>query len=337
MIHISDEARDILKEIIEHEKDSDYWKNKFENLSDKEDTILRGSFKELKDAGIIQVKYYDDYPAVIRILKNGYFYEEQIQREEYENMSEFEKELEELLDRTKTIKSPINTAPISIDMDRYNMDSEIWMNDVEIFHDKYLKEHSLSNRISTLLFQRKYNEIVACLKSIRNDKDFIEKMNGVNKTSIPVTQIKNIPEYDVFISHANKDKDELVKELYDSLNKLGITIFYDDEAIDWGDIWKKKILEGTKKSEFAIIVISENFFDREWTERELKEFLDRQNENGQKLILPILHNITYEQLKEKYPSIADIQGIETEKFTCDQISIMFAKQLIKRYKSVLKR
>ena len=113
----------------------------------------------------------------------------------------------------------------------------------------------------------------------------------------------------------------------------GFHLLHDKESLEWGDKWKDKILDGTKKAEFAIIVISENFFDREWTEKELNEFLNRQNRNGQKLILPILHNITAEQLKEKYPSVADIQGIPSDKYSCDQIALLFAKQLIKRLKS----
>ena len=75
-------------------------------------------------------------------------------------------------------------------------------------------------------------------------------------------------EYDVFISHANADKSDYVDELYLVLRKLGVKIFYDTEVLSWGDNWKQVILDGTAKSEFAIIVISENFFDREWTERE---------------------------------------------------------------------
>ena len=121
--------------------------------------------------------------------------------------------------------------------------------------------------------------------------------------------------------------------MYNSLNKLGVKIFYDKETLEWGDKFKDKILEGTKKSEFAIIVISTNFFGREWTERELSQFLSRQNQNGQKLILTILHNITIDQLKEKYPSIADIQAIDSSKYTCDQIALLFARQLIKRLKA----
>ena len=93
------------------------------------------------------------------------------------------------------------------------------------------------------------------------------------------------------------------------------------------------ILNGVKKAEFAIIVISENFFDREWTEKELTEFLSRQNRNGQKIILPILKNITVEQLQQKYPTVADIQAIDSSKHSTDEIGLLFARQLIKRLKA----
>ena len=138
--------------------------------------------------------------------------------------------------------------------------------------------------------------------------------------------------YDVFLSHASKDKLTYVEELKQTLDILGVQVFYDKDTIEWGDAWKQKIYEGLEKSEFAIMVISENFFDREWTELELKELLERQNEEGQKLILPILHNITPEQLKAKYPIVADIQAIESKNNSYEKIALLFARQLIKRYK-----
>ena len=144
---------------------------------------------------------------------------------------------------------------------------------------------------------------------------------------------KDVALYDVFISHANKDKNDYVNDLKQSLDKLGINIFYDKDTLEWGDKWKDKILEGVAKAEFAIIVISENFFDREWTEKELNEFLNRQNTNGQKIILPILHNITTAQLKEKYPDVADIQALNSADYSCDEIALKFAGQLIKRLKA----
>lgn len=54
------------------------------------------------------------------------------------------------------------------------------MNDVDIFYNKYLKEHPLAQKINTWLFHRSYDQLVAALESISGDKDFINKMNGIS-------------------------------------------------------------------------------------------------------------------------------------------------------------
>lgn len=285
-------------------------------------------------------------------------------------------------------------------------DMEEWINDVDIFNQKYLKDNPLHKRINTIIFHRQstaITDLVACLKSILNDmggnvelknyeqflataisgidlssdnlrvfqyemKDgermIIKKLEslglienitymGINYVGFDLTydglhyfdgkQTQNdetsfvkrqieYPVYDLFISHASKDKLDYVERLKATLDKLNINIFYDKDSIKWGDKWKQRILEGVESSEFAIIVISENFFGREWTEKELNELLNRQNDSGQKIILPLLHNITTEQLENKYPDIADIQAINTSDYNCDEIVHLFAEQLIKRLK-----
>lgn len=138
--------------------------------------------------------------------------------------------------------------------------------------------------------------------------------------------------YDVFISHANKDKSEYVDLLNMAVKRLGINVFYDTDVLSWGDNWKQVILDGTSDSEFAIIVISPNFFGREWTERELNEFFMQQNESGQKIVLPLLHGITISNLKEHYPELGDIQCISSEDYSKEEITILLARELIKRYK-----
>lgn len=146
---------------------------------------------------------------------------------------------------------------------------------------------------------------------------------------------KNVrKEYDVFISHSNTDKIEYVDGLVKAIKRLDIRIFYDKEVISWGDNWKDVIMEGISKSEFAIIVISNNFFDREWTEKELNEFLRMQNSSKQKIILPLLHNIDYEKLKSKYPALQFIHGFETTKHSKNDVTFKLASELIKRYKKL---
>ena len=136
--------------------------------------------------------------------------------------------------------------------------------------------------------------------------------------------------FDLFISHASSDKITYVRGLYGALSNLGIDIFYDEDSITWGDKWKDKILEGVASSEFAIIVISNSFFGREWTERELYEFLQRQNDAEQKIILPLLFGVSQDQLEGKYPQLADIQCLDTTDHSLESITILFAKELLKR-------
>jgi len=162
---------------------------------------------------------------------------------------------------------------------------------------------------------------------------FEDKQNAIEQQVEDSDIVKTArKQYDVFISHANKDKEDYVDLLNASVKRLGINIFYDTDVLSWGDNWKQMILEGTQKSEFAIIVISRNFFGREWTERELAEFLARQNENKQKIVLPLLHGISLDELKEKYPELGDIQCISSDDYSREEIVLFLAKELIKRYR-----
>lgn len=44
--------------------------------------------------------------------------------------------------------------------------------------------------------------------------------------------------------------------------------------------------------------------------------------------------LTNEQLRKKYPNVADIQAIDLSKYSTDQIALLFAKHLMKRLKSI---
>ena len=127
--------------------------------------------------------------------------------------------------------------------------------------------------------------------------------------------------YDVFISHANADKEKYVDDLWKVVSGLGIRIFYDKDVISWGDNWKEIILNGTADSEFAIIVISKSFFGREWTEKQLNEFLSQQNESGQKIVLPLLYEIERSDLINHYPELEEIQCISAEYYSKEEIAI----------------
>lgn len=134
--------------------------------------------------------------------------------------------------------------------------------------------------------------------------------------------------YDVFLSHTSADKNDFVEALKNSFDNLGISIFYDKDSIEWGDNWKQKIYNGLSNCKYGVIVVSKNFFDREWTEKELKELLSRQNKTGSKLVLPIAYKIDISTIYEKYNELTDIQFIDASKCSIQDITIQLAKIML---------
>lgn len=139
--------------------------------------------------------------------------------------------------------------------------------------------------------------------------------------------------YDVFISHASADKPMFVNDLYVGLIGLGATVWYDQASIEWGDEWQKRIDEGLEKCRFGIVILSANFFNREWTEYELHRLLARQSDMNDKLILPILYGIDINCVRQQYPILSSIQMLSYDwnvgkDSAIQKIVIAFARVLL---------
>ena len=126
----------------------------------------------------------------------------------------------------------------------------------------------------------------------------------------------NSEKYDVFVSHANKDKVKYVDTLVSEIKKTGLTVFYDKESIGWGDSIQEKVDEGIDNCRLAVVVISKSYFGRTWTEYELKSLLRRQNKDGQKIIRPILYGVSKRELLMNYPELSDIVFKYSKKCSC---------------------
>ena len=117
-------------------------------------------------------------------------------------------------------------------------------------------------------------------------------------------------QYDAFICHASEDKEVIARPIYHKLKEKGYNVFFDEMSIEWGDSLIDKINSGIASSRFGIIILSPNFIRKQWTQAELKGFFNRQI-NGENIILPILHNISIEEIKVKYPLLGDILALDS--------------------------
>jgi hypothetical protein len=147
----------------------------------------------------------------------------------------------------------------------------------------------------------------------------------VHNNDFPDDDTDNIiKEYDVFISHASEDKDEVVRPLAHALKQEGLKVWYDEFELKIGDSLRRKIDKGLANSRFGIVVLSKEFIKKGWTNYELDGIITK-SVSGEQIVLPIWHNITKKEVIEFSPSLADKVARNTSSSTVEEISTEIAE------------
>jgi hypothetical protein len=117
-------------------------------------------------------------------------------------------------------------------------------------------------------------------------------------------------ELDAFISYASEDKKEIAEPLAKALKSEGLKIWYDDFSLSLGDSLRESIDKGLSKSRYGIVILSHTFFSKKWPQNELNALFYREV-NGVKVILPVWHNVTQEDVAQYSPILADRYAVKT--------------------------
>jgi hypothetical protein len=169
--------------------------------------------------------------------------------------------------------------------------------------------------------------------SVRTLPSPLPEMRQPALSTVPsLVQDKNKPpeydyeerEYDVFISHASEDKDEVVRPLANALRDEGLSVWYDEFELKIGDSLRRKIDKGLSNSRFGIVVLSKDFIRKGWTNYELDGIITKSVTNEQ-ILLPIWHNITKKEVVEYSPSLADKLARNTATYTVEEIATEIAE------------
>jgi hypothetical protein len=110
--------------------------------------------------------------------------------------------------------------------------------------------------------------------------------------------------YDVFICHASEDKEVFVRDLAKALLSKNLKVWYDEFSLSLGDSLRRKIDYGISNSRYGIVVLSENFFKKDWPQKELDGLVAKEH-GFDKVILPIWLGVTREQVASFSPILAD--------------------------------
>ncbi len=141
-----------------------------------------------------------------------------------------------------------------------------------------------------------------------------------------VKQPKISEKYDLFLCHAWDDRKGAAKELYDKLTAKGISIWFSEKDLPLGSTMLREIDKGLAKSLAGIVLVTPAFLSRVRNEgvadKELSALLAKDR------LIPIVHNTTYDALRDVSPLLGSRSGLDTSEDSIDEIAAKLAELFI---------
>lgn len=123
-----------------------------------------------------------------------------------------------------------------------------------------------------------------------------------NLATVPVLR-------DVFLCHAWDDRQGVAKELHDLLVSKGVSVWFSEKDVTLGVPLMRAIDKGLANSRIGLVLVTPALLKRLPQEgiadKELSALLARDQ------LVPIVHNTTYEALREVSPLLASRTGLST--------------------------
>lgn len=138
---------------------------------------------------------------------------------------------------------------------------------------------------------------------------------------------QNIPEkYDLFLCHAWDDRKGVAKELCDKLVALDVSVWFSEKDLQLGTTMLREIDKGLAKSRAGIVLVTPAFLKRieneGVAEKELSALLAKDR------LIPIIHNTTYDALRDVSPLLGSRSGLDTSEDSLDEIAAKLAELFI---------
>lgn len=114
---------------------------------------------------------------------------------------------------------------------------------------------------------------------------------------------------DIFLCHAWADRLEDATKLYDLLKACGVSVWFSEKDIPLGSSFLREIDKGLAKSRIGLVLVTPALLLRLPTggvaDRELSALLATDQ------LVPIIHNTTYDALRNVSPLLASRNGLST--------------------------
>lgn len=128
---------------------------------------------------------------------------------------------------------------------------------------------------------------------------------------------------DVFLCHAWDDRLGAAKELHDLLESLRVSVWFSEKDVILGEPLLRAIDKGLAKSRIGIVLVTPALLRRlraeGIAEKELSALLARD------VLVPVVHDTTYEALREVSPLLGSRSGLSTAEESMAKVAAKLAE------------
>ena len=128
---------------------------------------------------------------------------------------------------------------------------------------------------------------------------------------------------DIFLCHAWDDRKGSAKKLHDLLESRGVTVWFSEKDVALGSPLMREIDKGLVKSRVGIVLVTPLFLKRisggSIADKELSALL------ALDLLVPIIHDTTYEDLRDVSPLLGSRSGLSTLEDSMEEIASKLAE------------
>ena len=127
----------------------------------------------------------------------------------------------------------------------------------------------------------------------------------------------------IFLCHAWDDRQGVAKELYDLLMARDVSVWFSENDIGLGEPFLRAIDKGLAKSRIGIVLVTPALLKRlpaaGVADKELSVLLARDQ------LVPVVHNTTYDALREVSPMLASRNGLDTAEMPMADVAAKLAE------------
>lgn len=143
------------------------------------------------------------------------------------------------------------------------------------------------------------------------------------RESVEVQTVRHPDKRDVFLCHAWDDRQGAAKELHDLLEAAGVKVWFSEKDLGLGVPMMRAIDRGLANSKVGLVLVTPALLARlpkeSVADKELSTLLA-----GNRLV-PIVHNTTYEALRDVSPMLASRTGLDTAEGSMSEVAQKIAE------------